>query len=142
RTVEVQTRLAFSLNRELKGTDIEVQAFRGQLTLAGVVDSPEQRHVALDVARQVPDAGDVVDAMHLRKEATPGPGMRAPRAVIAERALAVNPHLGSYGLKVRQVGDRLVLEGNVQTALERDLAGLVAEREAGGPVENAVEVRF
>lgn len=142
RTIEVQTRLAFSLNRELKGTDIEVQAFRGQLTLAGVVDAAPQRHVALEVARQIPDAGDVVDAMHLRAEATPPPGMRAPRAVIAERALASNPHLSSYGLKVRQVGDRLVLEGTVQTALERDLAGLIAEKEAGGPVDNTVEVRF
>lgn len=142
RTAEVQARVAFSLNRELKGTDIEVQAFRGQLTLAGVVDAPAQRHVALDVARQIPDVGDVVDAMRMRAEATPAPGMRAPRAVIAERALAASPHLGPFGLKVRQVGERLVLEGKVHTALERDLAGLVAEKEAGGPVENTVEVQF
>ncbi len=107
-----------------------------------MVDAPAQRHVALDVARQIPDVGDVVEAMRLRAEATPAPGMRAPRAVIAERALAANPHLGGFGLKVRQVGERLVLEGKVRTALERDLAGFVAEKEAGGPVENTVEVQF
>jgi len=142
RTIEVQTRLALSLNRELKGSDIEVQAFRGQLTLGGMVDSPPQRHVALEVARQIPDAGDVVDAMRLRSEPAQKPGAREPRAVIAERALAANPHLGGYGLKVRQVGDRLILEGSVQTALERDLAGFVAEKEAGGPVDNTIDVHF
>ncbi len=142
RTAQVQTRLAFSLNRELKGTSIEVQAFRGQLTLAGVVDSPSQRHVALEVARQIPDVGDVVDAMRLRSESAQVAAPGAPRAVLAERAIAANPHLSGYGLKVREVGERLVLEGTVRTALEKDLAGLVAEREAGVPVDNALEVQF
>ncbi len=142
RAVEVQTRLAFSLNRELKGSEIEVQALRGQLRLSGRVDSESQRQVALEVARQVPDAGEVVDALRLPAQASAPTGTGPPRAVIAQNALAANPHLSGYGLRVRQVGDRLVVEGTVQTALERDLARLVAEKEAGGPVDNALELRF
>jgi hyperosmotically inducible protein len=142
RTAEVQARLAFSLNRELKGSELEAQAFRGQLTLGGVVDSPAQRRVALDVARQIPDVGDVVDAMRLRGEEPLPPAQDHPRAAIAEHALAANPHLRAFGLKVRPAGARLAVEGAVHTALERDLAGLVAEKAAGGPVENSVEVRY
>lgn len=141
RAIEVQTRLAFSLNRELEGSDLKVHAAGGRLTVAGAVDSAAQGRVALEVAREIPDVDEVVDGTRLRAEAGSPAAADAPRAVIAERSLAANPHLAPYGLRVRQVGDRLVLEGSVRTAIERDLAVLISEREGGGAVESALELR-
>jgi hypothetical protein len=58
-----------------------------------------------------------------------------------EQALASNPHLGPFGLGVKVDGNRLVLQGRVRSEIEKELAGAVAREAAGGPVDNAVEVR-
>ena len=42
--------MAFSLNREMKGTDVKVSAFRREVTLAGTVTSEAQRQLALQIA--------------------------------------------------------------------------------------------
>ena len=42
RALEAKVKMAFSLNRELKGTDIEVRSYRRQVRLTGQVDSPAQ----------------------------------------------------------------------------------------------------
>ena len=52
-----------------------------------------------------------------------------------------NPHVGRYGLKIEDRGDRLVVTGQVRTVVEKDLAGLLARDAAGGTVENGVEIR-
>ena len=70
---------------------------------------------------------------------TPSPPPRGRGA--AERALAGNPHLARYSLKVQDRGGRLILQGRVKTGAEKDLAGRVAREAAGGPVENALLVR-
>src|SRR5262249_35151987 len=46
RSLEVQVRLALSLNRELKNADIRVEAFRRTVTLSGRVERPELRNAA------------------------------------------------------------------------------------------------
>src|SRR5207247_11289621 len=51
RALEVGVRLAISLRRELQGSDIEVQAFRRQVTLAGQVKSDAASRVAVQTAR-------------------------------------------------------------------------------------------
>ena len=131
----VQVRLALSLNRELQGAAIEVDAVRREVTLSGRVDSDAQRRAALETAGQTRDVARVVDRL---QGGAPPPGAGDARSV--EQALAANPNLAPYHLTVRREGDTLVLEGRVGTGAERDLAGLLAQQARGGPVKNALVV--
>jgi osmotically-inducible protein OsmY len=74
RALEAKVRMAFSLNRELKGTDIDVRSYRRQVTLAGQVDSPAQRQLAVEIARRTADVAGVTDEIEVRGEAPPSPG--------------------------------------------------------------------
>src|SRR5262245_36014553 len=59
--LEVQVRLALSLNRDLKGSAIKVTAFRRGVTLSGHVSRASQRQLALEIARDTPGVGEVTD---------------------------------------------------------------------------------
>jgi hyperosmotically inducible periplasmic protein len=72
RALEAKVKLAFSLNRNLKGTDIKVAAFRRQVTLGGTVDTPAQRQLAVEIAQRTPAVAGVSDQI-----ATPGPESKA-----------------------------------------------------------------
>lgn len=63
--LEVQVRLALSLRRELRGSDIEVRAFRRQVTLAGEVGSDAARQVAVQTARETTGVAGVKDDLRL-----------------------------------------------------------------------------
>jgi osmotically-inducible protein OsmY len=145
--LEMKVRLALSLNQNLKGSDVTVQVYRHEVTLGGEVASPAQRELALQAARETDGSGSVLDRMHVlgTPEATrtiaPGGASNGERAAAAERALGFNPYLTGFALQVREEGGRLVLRGQVSTPVEKDLAGLLAREAAGGPVDNAVEVR-
>lgn len=137
--IEVQVRLAFSLNRELKGLPIEVRAFRRDVRLAGSVPSEALERLALETAARVPGVSSVTDAL-----APPGqavPERQDERLAAIERALRSNRHLAAYALRAAVEGDRIVIHGRVATGAERDLAGLLARDAARQPVENAVEIR-
>ena len=134
--LEVQARLALSLRKELRGTDVAVRAFRRELTLAGEVARPDQRELAQATALQVEGVKDVVNQLRVRADA---PASSA--AAAAEAALQANANLRGYGLKVTEKGGQLVLRGRVRTGAERDLAGLLAREAASVPVENALEIR-
>jgi len=150
-TLEIQVKLALSLTKELKGSDVTVQVYRREVTLGGEVASPTQRQLALQTARDTASVTSVVD--HIQVRGTPGAGRtgatavvpagasNAERAAAAQRALQANPNLTGFDLRVREEGGRLVLHGQVRTPAEKDLAGLLAREGAGVPVENAVEVR-
>lgn len=137
--LEVQVRVAFSLNRDLKGTDLKVQAFRKQVTLSGNVATPAQRDLARKIASGTAGATGVTDRIEVGRRAEQED--LGPLRVRVERALAGNLHLAKYGLHVKVDGDRIILEGRVRTEIEKELAGAVAREAAGGPVDNAVEVR-
>jgi hyperosmotically inducible protein len=141
--LEVQVRLAFSLNRQLKGSDIGVKAFRREVTLSGRVVNDAQRRAAVETAAQVPDVAGVVDQIQVggapAAETSPPPPGGA--AAAAERALAAHPHLGGYGLEVKEEGGRLVVTGTVRSQVERELAGHLAGQAAKSEIENAIRVR-
>ena len=59
--LEVQVRLALSLNRDLKGTDIKVDAFKRSVTLSGHTRKDSQKAVAVQVARDTPGVSNVTD---------------------------------------------------------------------------------
>jgi osmotically-inducible protein OsmY len=138
---EVGVRLALSLNRELRGTDITVQAYRGEVTLGGEVATEAQHQQALQTARDTSSVARVVDHIRVRASVARGAASAAERAAAAQRALRANPHLAGLDLQVREEGERLVLRGVVRTPIEKELAAALAREAAGGTVEDAVEVR-
>jgi hyperosmotically inducible periplasmic protein len=139
--IEVGVRLALSLNRELRGTDVTVQSYRGEVTLGGEVSTEAQHQQALQTARDTASVTKVVDHVRVRSAAPGGDASAAERAAAAQHALRSNPHLAGFDLQVREEGDRLVLRGAVRTPVEKDLAVAIAREAAGGNVEDAVEVR-
>jgi osmotically-inducible protein OsmY len=83
RALEAKVKMAFSLNRELRGTDLEVRSFRRQVTLAGEVDSPAQRQLAVEVARRTSDVAGVADQIVVRGQAAPAAPTATPVATPA-----------------------------------------------------------
>jgi hyperosmotically inducible protein len=71
RALEAKVKMAFSLNRELKGTDIDVRSYRRQVTLSGQVDAPAQRQLAVEIASRTADVAGVTDEIGVRGEAPP-----------------------------------------------------------------------
>lgn len=138
--LEVQVRLAFSLRRELAGTDVAISAYRRELTLSGEVSTDEQRSVAVDVARHTAGVAGVVDQIRVRGDGTAPSAAGAERRAAVELALAGNPNLARYLLTVDTKDGRVVLKGRVRSGAERDLAGLLARNAAGGAVENLIVV--
>ncbi len=70
--IEVGMRLAFSLNKDLHGTDITVQAYRGEVTLGGEVATQAQHQEALQIARDTASVTNVVDNIRVRNAARIG----------------------------------------------------------------------
>jgi osmotically-inducible protein OsmY len=149
KALEAKVKLAFSLNKSLDGTDLSVRAYRREVTVGGVVDTPEQHQLALKVAADTADVVKVSDEIQLRGQpAAPPAAATSPsaapgdRARAVKRALAANPSLAAYDIQVREEGGRLILRGRVKTTAEKDLAGLLARDAAGAQVDNALEVRL
>lgn len=69
--IEVSVRIALSLNRELRGTDIMVQAYRREVTLGGEVATEAQHQLALQTARETSSVERVVDQIRVRSAAAP-----------------------------------------------------------------------
>lgn len=142
--LEAKVKLAYSLNKDMKGSSVSVSSFRREVTLGGTVASDAQRQLALQIARDTPQVAAVKDNVQVGGGAPTGaatPAAAGDRARAAEAALAANPNLGRYGLKVQEQGGRLVLTGRVRTGAERDLAGVVAKDAASAAVENNVIVQ-
>ena len=66
RTLQMQVKLALSLNRDLKGSDIQVGVDRREVTLSGDVATSAQRDRALGTARDTSSVGSVVDRLRVR----------------------------------------------------------------------------
>ena len=145
--LEAKVRMAYSLSRDMKGTDISVSSFRREVTLAGTVGSDAQRKLAVEIAQQTPQVAAVKDTLQVAGAAsgavpTPAtPNGAADPARAAAAALAANPNLAGYGLTVQAAGGRLTLTGRVRTGAEKDLAGVVARDAARQAVQNNVIVQ-
>ena len=133
RTIEMRARLALSLDRDLGDASIDVSVFRKQVTLSGEVADAGQAETALRLARETLGVSRVVDHLHAR-------GATATRVERVRRALAADSQLSLRELVVRERGGALVLDGQVRTGAERELAGLLAEKAAGSPVDNRLRV--
>jgi osmotically-inducible protein OsmY len=141
KALEAKVHLAFSLNRDLKGTDLTVSAFKRAVTLSGQVATPAQRRLALSIAQQTAGVQAVTDNIGESGAAgSPAPADPGARAGAAQSAVRGNASLAPYGLSVVVESGRLVLRGQVKTAAEKDLAGLLARDAAGAPVENQIQI--
>lgn len=133
RAVEMRVRLALSLDRDLAEASINVGVVHKQVTLRGEVSDARQAATALRLARETLGVASVVDRLHAR-------GALATRVEGVRRALAADRQLSLRELVVREQGGRIVLDGRVRTGAERELAGLVAEKAAGSPVDNRLQL--
>lgn len=144
KALEAKVHLAFSLNKDLKGTDVSVSSFKRAVTLTGQVDTTTQRTIAVEIAQRVSGVASVSDQIGVRG-AAPAPSAGAPDAAAsaraAETAVRANASLAAYSLVVAAEEGRLVLRGQVKSAAEKDLAALVARDAAARPVENLIEIR-
>jgi osmotically-inducible protein OsmY len=140
KALEMRVKMALSLNRELRGSNLQVGAQGDQVVLSGDAQSQAQRDAALQTARETASVAVVFDRIQVPAAGQAGPSAAA-RAAAAQRAVESNASLAGFHLSVHDESGRLVLRGVVSTAAERDLAGLVARDGAGAPVENAVEIR-
>lgn len=78
RALEARLHLAYSLDRNLQATDIDIQAFRRAVTLEGVVARPEQKQLAVTIARQLPNVLGVTDQLRLAGQPSRTDGPAAP----------------------------------------------------------------
>jgi osmotically-inducible protein OsmY len=76
----VKVRLAFSLDRELEGSDLSVSVFRRAVTLGGEARTPAQAQRAEAIARDVPGVGEVQVVIRLRGQAPPAEATPEPAA--------------------------------------------------------------
>jgi osmotically-inducible protein OsmY len=141
RSLEVQVRLALSLNRELRDADIRVEAYRRTVTLSGRVERPELRSAAVGIARETDGVLEVIDRIEAEGAVADG-GTADDARVSVERALRANKNLAAYRLEVREENGRLVLRGHVRTGAEKDLAAALAREAARRPVENGLDVQL
>lgn len=141
KAVDAKVNLAFSLNKDLKGTDIKVSAFKRAVTLSGQVATPAQKQLAVSIAAQTTGVQSVTDQIATGGQVPAAATAADPsaRAQAAQTALRGNASLASYALTVAAEGGRLVARGQVQTAAEKELAGLLARDAAGVPVENQIQ---
>lgn len=141
KALEAKVHLAFSLHKDLKGTDISVDAFKRAVTLSGQVSTPAQRQLALSIAQQTAGVQGVTDRIGVAGAAgSPAPADPGARAGAAQAALRGNGSLAPYALSVVVENGRLVLRGQVKTAAEKDLAGLLARDAAGAAVDNQIQI--
>lgn len=139
--LEVQVRLALSLRRELKSSDVEVRAFRREVTLTGEVADEKTRRLTEETARDTVGVTGIKNDLRLRREDTPEASGKATAEAVQE-AIRANPHLEKFNIAVSTGGHgRFVLRGVVRTGAEKDLAGVLAREAAGGPVDNALQIR-
>ena len=143
KTLEAKVNLAFTLNKDLKGTDVKVAAFKRAVTLSGQVATPAQRQLAVAIAQQTTGVQSVTDTIAVSGASvasSPAAGDDGSRAGAVQSALRANGSLAAYDLRVAAEGDRLVLRGQVKTSVEKDLAGALAREAAGAPVDNQIQI--
>ncbi|MCU0243055.1 MAG: BON domain-containing protein [Vicinamibacteria bacterium] len=131
--LEMEARLALSLDRVLKERGLQVGVYRRVVTLKGEVKTAAERERALAIVQDIAGVLSVSDQLGVREAAR-------TRAQLVERAFAENAHIAPYRLRVREQADRLVLAGRVQTGAERDLAAMLAREAAGGVIANEIEL--
>ena len=147
---------ALMLSPILSNRNIEVAYEGGTITLSGTISGSLERQLAVDVAASMPGVDSVEEDLDLQ-QGNAGSGQAAQRTQAQESALinwrqahiaaqlrqdfADSPALEGEGIAFRLEGDTLVLEGEVESELERMVATQLSQRlEDVSVVDNRLEV--
>src|SRR5262245_56337696 len=65
KALEAKVNLAFSLNKDLKGTDLKVSSFKRAVTLSGQVATPAQKQLAVQIAQQTTGVQGEIGRAHV-----------------------------------------------------------------------------
>lgn len=129
---------ALALHKDLKDIDLGIRVRGGTVYLEGEVESPAQAETARRRVLTV-DGVERVESFLRVPEAEESAGELAARI---EAALTGNENLSPYRLRATLRNGTLVLEGEVATGAERDLAGMLAERVTGDrKLANEIQVK-
>ena len=133
-----KVRGAFALHKDLKDLDISVRVREATVLLDGVVQTRNQMELARAWAQQVDGVQQVESSLEVKEE-----GQTVEQlAERVESILMQNDNLASYRLRASTVGGDVVLDGEVETSAERELAELLAERITGQDrLRNRIEVK-
>ena len=147
---------ALMLSPVLSGRDIEVAFSDGTITLTGNIGSSLERQLALDVAASMPGVENVEEDLELQQgnggsaEAAQSADLRASALIDWRQAhitaqlrqeFSDSPALDGEGIEFRLEGDTLVLEGDVESELERMVATQLSQRlDDVSVVDNRLEV--
>lgn len=77
--LELQVRIAFSLDRSLKDAEIGVESWRKQVRLSGSVPSAEARRLAVQTASDVAGVSSVSDRLAVQHHSAAERNQRAPK---------------------------------------------------------------
>jgi len=135
--LEVQLRLAFSLDRNLRDSRIEVESHKKELRLSGTLRSAAEKRLALQTAGDVAGVRNVIDRLVLAGR----DGAAEERRAAVEKAIRTNANLKDAAISVRLDDKTIVLEGRVKSGAERDLAALLARDAAGQAVRDRLEIK-
>jgi osmotically-inducible protein OsmY len=67
--ITTKVKAAFAEDPTVKATQVQVETFKGTVQLSGFVDSPDQEHRAVELAKQVQGVQSVKNDMVLRAAA-------------------------------------------------------------------------
>ena len=136
-----KVRGAFALHKHLKDLDISVRVREATVLLDGVVQTRNQMELARAWAQQVDGVQQVESFLEVKEEGQTGQTIEQ-LAERVESILMQNDNLASYRLRASAVGGNVVLDGEVETSAERELAELLAERITGQDrLRNRIEVK-
>jgi len=120
----------------LRGFGIDVRVVGGSIYLAGRVASKEQQELALDIARYIPGAREVVNELTVAQTQIPEPERREAQMIANElgQRLQAEEALGNLrncDFDVKVDGGDVWLTGEVETADQAQLAEETARRIPG-----------
>ena len=121
RALEAKIRLAYSLNRNLQGSTIDVRAHRRAVTLGGDVTRPEQRQLAVSIAQQAPNVSGVTDQIRVGGQSAPE-APTAPAATLDPSSVATAPGTTAGAAQPTPAGATAAASGDAAAAAERAIA--------------------
>jgi osmotically-inducible protein OsmY len=113
-------RAALARDPQLSGRSVTVNTDGDFVRLGGVVDTLKERRAAGQAARNIVGVDRVHNAIRIER----GDGSSVEDAI--RLAVLRDPYLGRFDIRVRQVGDTISLDGEVETAFEKVLAEDIA----------------
>lgn len=155
--VKGRVEAALMLSPVLSGRNITVEISEGMVVLSGAIGNSTERELALQVAASMPGVEGVEEDLELQQGNDTSPDaaqsaqlresaffdwQRAHIATQLRQEFADSPAIEGEDIEFTLEGDTLILEGEVDTELERMVATQLSQRmEEVSVVDNRLHVR-